>query len=140
MPISAEKLLESLNNPYFPALKKHSITTDRLAKQLDEELVALEPKFLKLKKSEFDPVKFNAAKIPKGLTIVFETAAEILLRVDLPLISIRQAARMDAQRIMGLYPKEPIEIHTDKPILIMTKAEAPPEKGKEKGNGSGSKT
>lgn len=101
------------------ALKKTGITMDYLAKKLKLELNSKEVKFLKVKKNvKADEVSSQINKLlgkdgkpmKKRYVIIEETAEEMVVAVNIKYMSIRQRAREDAQKLMGLYPAEKREI------------------------------
>lgn len=101
------------------ALSKRGITKDYLAQKLKAELDSKEVKFLKVKKNiKADAVSKQIEDLigkdgkpkPKKYVIIEETSEEMVIAVDVKHFSIRQRAREDAQKLLGVYPAEKKEI------------------------------
>ncbi len=86
MPVTLEEHLAAIGNPMQDALIEHGITPELLAKKLKEELNACEQKVF------LDP-KTRKLKYSKKMVAW----------------KVRQAARIDAQRLRGDYPAEKVE-------------------------------
>lgn len=82
---SKKRLLEAAMNPYMETLQGGGITLEKLAKKLAEEL---------------------EATTWKG----FAHEGSIIDERDLVDWRTRQAARIDAQKLLGLYPAEKAEV------------------------------
>jgi hypothetical protein len=79
------------------------ITPELLAKQLVEELNATVTKTAKLKGQVQD-------NLPDGYRIIAETEDETLVQWEERAWTVQQPARMDAQKLLGLYPAERREL------------------------------
>lgn len=78
---SSENFLDSFSRPIEAALVAENITLQRLAQQLSAELDAFETKF-------------------------FAHQGEVINVRDVIAWDVRARARMDAQKLLGLYPAE----------------------------------
>ena len=81
---TAKDLIEDLLHPFQEAMAEARITPRLLAKKLTAELKAKETKY-------------------------FQHQGEVVSRRDVVAWGIRQAARIDAQKLLGAYPSEKIE-------------------------------
>jgi hypothetical protein len=79
--------------------ESNGIDVDVLVKQLKDELSAHETKTLKLKGAVQD-------SLPEGWTIIAETEEETVIQWHEVNWKVRQPARIDAQKLLGLYPAE----------------------------------
>ena len=77
----------------------NGIDIDVLVKQLKDELSAHETKTLKLKGAVQDGLR-------EGWTIIAETEEETVIQWHEINWKVRQSARIDAQKLLGLYPAE----------------------------------
>ncbi len=115
-PALSEKAMAVIEAEKKKAARKYKITIDRLMKKLDEQIDAKETKFLKIKKSEYDPVKIK--EIPAGVQLVMETAGEVLVAVDVSQLNIQLEARRDAEGHLGIKPKEKQEVEHKGNIIL----------------------
>ena len=76
-----KELLELIGKPLIEDLEKGGITRDRLVKKLQEELEATEVK-------------------------AFNHGGKVIYSKPLEAWEVRQRARIDAQKLLGLYPAE----------------------------------
>ncbi len=79
-----ERIDRAILEPWKRDFEREGIDSALLARIHKQELNADEPKYLKIKKNEFDPIKMGKAflrEIGRGAEIVCETGAEILLRI-----------------------------------------------------------
>ncbi len=83
MPTKAEEMIQDLLHPFSEALDKVTprITPRRLANKLNKELDAKETKF-------------------------FQHQGEVISKRTVIAWGVRQAARIDAQKLLGAYPAE----------------------------------
>jgi hypothetical protein len=79
------------------------ITAEVLAKQAWDELHSTVTKTAKLKGAVLD-------NLPEGYRIIAETEEETIIQWDERNWGTQQAARMDAQKLLGLYPVERREL------------------------------
>jgi hypothetical protein len=95
-------------------LKTVGITKKRLAAELLKELEAVETKVVKVKGFMIPGMAGVDSEmketLPDGYSAVFKTTDETLVQRDLVDWDIRQRARMDAQKLLGAYPANKLEI------------------------------
>jgi len=84
MSTAKEKMIQDLLHPFYEAMAESKITPRLLARRLKKELDAKEIKY-------------------------FQYQGEIISRRNVIAWGIRQAARIDAQKLLGAYPSEKIE-------------------------------
>ena len=106
MPVELDEHLRSIDGtPMADVLQEVGITKKRLAVKLKEALNAKIRKPLKLK-GWFDKRK----KLPEGYRIIKGTDEETLIELSDGDWSIREGARKDAQKLLGLYPVETFKV------------------------------
>jgi hypothetical protein len=126
MAVTREEVDQELRRQGIPAMadvfEALGITREGLGKQLKRELRAKETKLLKLKRDgkadaiiaeivrDMDSVAPGSKKKPEKVKILHQTTEELLVAVDVANWSVRQRAREDAQKLLGLYPAERKEI------------------------------
>lgn len=117
MPVTHEEHLEELNNPMAGALAKEGITPSSLAKQLKAELGAKVSKTVKLKGSVGSGQVARGVKVLAVSGVVTEGeegqefgTGDTLLEFKERAWDVQARARMDAQKLMGLYPVEQVEV------------------------------
>ena len=84
MSTAKEKMIQDLLHPFYEAMAEAKITPRLLARRLKKELDAKETKY-------------------------FQYQGEIISQRNVTAWGIRQAARIDAQKLLGAYPSEKIE-------------------------------
>ena len=84
MSAAKEKMIQDLLHPFYEAMAEAKITPRLLARRLKKELDAKETKY-------------------------FQYQGEIISQRNVIAWGIRQAARIDAQKLLGAYPSEKIE-------------------------------
>ena len=84
MPVTAKEMIQDLLHPFHEAMAGARITPRRLANKLNIELNAKETKF-------------------------FHKDGHVIEKKNVIAWGIRQAARIDAQKLLGAYPSEKIE-------------------------------
>ena len=106
MPVELDEHLRSIDGtPMADVLQEVGITKKRLAVKLKEALDAKIRKPLKLK-GWFDKRK----KLPEGYRIIKGTVEETLIELSDGDWSTREGARKDAQKLLGLYPTETVNV------------------------------
>jgi len=119
--VTQEQVEQEIRNaggiPMSDALAAVGITKTTIAKQLKRELRAKEIKFHKIKRdmltegviAEIEALGGPVEKTKDKYKTIAKTSAEILVAVEVAALGIRQHAREDAQKLLGLYPAEKYE-------------------------------
>jgi hypothetical protein len=105
-----DSALKYLAAPMFEALATQGITIERLAQDLKLELAANETKIVKIKGGIH-------AQNPR-ITIIADGYEESVVGFDVIAWDVRQRARMDAQKLLGLYPSEKHELAFTTPLSV----------------------
>jgi hypothetical protein len=109
---AGEQLIQDLLHPHIEALAQCKITPLYLAKKHKQELNAKETKFQKVKRGP----AFEAPETTEGIKggtqyrEIYSTAEEVVIAIDTIAWDVRQRARMDAQKLMNLYPAEKLDV------------------------------
>ena len=85
--------------------ERHGITAEYLAGKLKDELGALVTKTLKIKGQVQDA-------LPPGCWIVCESEEETIIQWEEINWGVQQAGRMDACKLLGLYPAAKLDLTT----------------------------
>lgn len=116
--------LRAILSPMHEALGAHGITPEYLVKKLKAELNAKETKTIKIKGAVGDLGRGFKVVTTSGL-VEFEkegdkvfSDGETLIRSDQVAWGVRQKARMDAQKLLDLYPAEKHELDFKKPLIV----------------------
>ncbi len=128
--MTGDETLKLLAAPMQVALASRGITMSSLAQDHKRELKAKETKIIKVKRGAIDiaklPVEAESSKCkaikPRGYRIIMATADEIVIAVDFVAWGVRQNARMDAQKLLNLYPAEKREVSFPKPLIVVNDA------------------
>ncbi|MCE5336806.1 MAG: hypothetical protein LLG06_19690 [Desulfobacteraceae bacterium] len=107
-----EKISEALAHPFVTALQAEGITIESLAKELSKELKANETKVIKVKGGLPAPELTPTGRPKKGSyrTLIKNLMGDSVIAVDMVNWSVRQAARMDAQKLLDLYPAKQVKL------------------------------
>lgn len=109
-----DQISEMLIRPYCDALDVQGITIKSLACQLKKELKAKETKIIKVKGGvppEMIPEGEKPKCRKKYKTIIGGgIASDGVIAVDMINWTVRQNARMDAQKLLNLYPAKKVEV------------------------------
>ena len=112
--------------PMADALASVNITRESLAKHLKRDLNAKETKLLKVKQdSKADEVMRQVIESTGGVAKkqnkydeILSTTEEKVISVEVAALSIRQKAREDAQKLLGLYPNEKLDINANGSLTV----------------------
>lgn len=99
----------ALLKPWMEEAKALGIDVKTLARAHADELAAQDPRYIKIRKTEFDPIKLSPKflkEIGRGAEKVIETGAEILIRIPEPNWETRQEARREWEIKLGLRKEE----------------------------------
>lgn len=144
MPVTADEMIRAMQTDFGGTLSKIGVTADVLARQLKAELKAKETRFIKVKRGlgggesdgqvapegEGGTIKRGR---PKGAPrIVFNgggLGGDTVIAVDTIAWGVRQAARIDAQKLMGAYPSEKVDHKHSGTIVVNTGITRPMDTG-----------
>ncbi len=105
MPVTAEEVCQAAEVPMEQYLSARGISKERLAEALAQELEAGHVTHIKVKALVAD-----WHQLPEGYRPVFGSADESVIEYVSPDWRIRKKARIDAQKLLGLYPADKIQI------------------------------
>lgn len=143
MPVTADEMISAMQTDFGGTLSRIGVTADVLARQLKAELKAKETRFIKVKRGlgggEYDgPVapEGEGGTIKRGRPkasprIIFDGgfAGDAVIAVDTIAWGVRQAARIDAQKLMGAYPSEKVDHKHSGTIVVNTGITRPMDTG-----------
>ena len=107
MPVTAKEMIQDLLHPFTEALDKARITPRRLANKLNKELEAKETKF-------------------------FQHQGEVISKRNVVAWGVRQAARIDAQKLLGAYPAETHNVTVNGSLNLFEKVKEARERAKKR--------
>jgi len=107
MPVTAKEMIQDLLHPFTEAMAEARITPKVLAKKLNKELNAKETKF-------------------------FAYQGEVVEKRNVIAWGIRQAARIDAQKLLGAYPAETHNLKISGSINLFEKIKEARERAKKR--------
>lgn len=135
MPVSCETTKDGFRSDFAGVLLKHGISEDVLACQLKRELHAKETKLVKIKAltkpQNSQEQDANVVEIPsragkRGKAAAYRTVYEggvfkdTVIAVDMINWGVRQAARIDAQKLLGAYPSEKVDHKHEGTVFVNT--------------------
>lgn len=114
MPVDPDEYLLALMAPMSSIFHGIGITASSLAKQLKQELKAKTSNIIRVKGAVKEDRLKNGTKVLaiSGYTAedgTFKTL-ETVLQIDHVAWDVRSKARMDAQKLLGLYPAEKVDV------------------------------
>jgi len=133
---TGEQLIQDLLHPFHEAMAGQKITPTFLARQLKAELHAKETKLVKIRSyppkqsQEQDAnvvdMEGPAVKRGRGKAAAYRTvyeggiAEDTVIAVDMVNWGVRQAARIDAQKLLGAYPSEKVDHKHEGTVFVNT--------------------
>ena len=135
--ITSEESIQAAKALFTPFLDEAGVNEKALARFTAEQLHAEETKFIKIKKTEFDPI--HVKKEFPGAKIIAETTAEILLSINVRAWGPQGEAVDRAHKLRGDFAPDKVESHFEIDIGEKLREAISKIGGNGNGNGSGAK-